>query len=89
MVSPNLETRLKLESKLGVLGTSNAPEKEVGIKIGGVNEMEENLIRMARRVLRSGTSQAAALHANIIAFYDALKTKDDPDLQEEEPGYPQ
>ncbi len=61
---------------LGVLGgTENAAEEEGQIKIAEGDEMEENLIRMARFVLRSGTSQASALHANIIAFYDSLKQK--------------
>ena len=64
-------------------GIENAIEKEGQIKNAEENEMEENLIRMARSVLRSGTTQASALHANIIAFYDSLRLKEglDPTLR--------
>lgn len=35
-------------------------------------QMERELLRMAKFVLRSGTAEGAALHANIVAFYSSL-----------------
>ena len=70
-------------------GMQIAIRKEAQISVVEGDEMEENLIRKARYILRSGTTQASALHANIIAFYDSLKPKgnwDPPRKGPEETG---
>jgi hypothetical protein len=71
--APGEEYRRKLEKELGNLGMIDAPQKEVVNKIKEDNLMEEKLITMASFILNSGTSEAAALHANIIAFYNSLR----------------
>jgi len=76
--APSNETRIKLEKELGPLTLPNPEIKETPIQYSAGGEMEEELIRKARYVLNSGTFQAAALHANILAFYESVKPKDDP-----------
>lgn len=66
-------TRRNLEKGIRVLeGTQDAEKSRLVKKIPEDKPMEDRLLEMARLVLRSGTAEAAALHANIVAFFGSL-----------------
>jgi hypothetical protein len=67
------EKRSQIEKGIKTLeGTQNAEKDQLLKKIQAEGPMEDGLIEMARVVLRSGTPEAAALHANIVAFFTSL-----------------